>query len=626
MSSTRSTILGLLFVSFSSVSLTGQDTILAIPVVEVNEDRLQNAPGQTIQLPDSLEMLFLHSASLQDQLQLNPANHVRSYGPGRLATMSARGSGSGQHTVSFDGLNLLNPLWGLVDYSQVPLFFFSTTGQHSGNQTSRIGSGSAAGQSTLGTGLSAIQRSGLEAQLEMGSFQTLKTGIGAHYSWKERSKVLLRVMRDQAENNYPFLDRFGDRKSLSHARFSQQGILLDATTQLSSKHEIGLTAWALKGYRQIPPTLAQQNSEAQQEDESARILLRWQWRTKQWIGGIRTAYLTDGLHYTDPASGGLDNQTQSRQVEVQTWATNNLGRGQSILGELGHRIIRGSSDHYANLPDESRTYLHLRYSWTSHSTPLKIWLSHRSEQAAGEIAWSIPSIGIEYQFKPFIFRGHLSRHVRWAAWDDRYWVPGGNPDIQPEKGWTSEAGFTWTPFKLSGDLLLSVNGYFRQVNDWIQWTPQPGYWSPENLFNVRSQGVESTLSWSLTSWLRYSCRYALTQSLRRDRDEMQTTNDRQLPYIPLHSVRQYLYLQQWGFTFRIRHQWTDAVSTLADGSEGLPAFHLLHLDLARTMLWGRQDYLLWIRCENVLDHTYYLVRNLPLPGRQFSVGIRWTMD
>lgn len=623
---TRLTIFGFFFVFSFSFSLAGQDTVLAIPVIEVNEDRLWNAPGQPILLADSLELIFLHAASLQDQLQLNPANHLRSYGPGRLATLSSRGSGSSQHTVSLNGLNLLNPLWGLVDYSQVPLFFFPATGQQSGNQTSRIGSGSAAGQSTLGTGLPTIQRSGLEAQIETGSFNTLKTGLGAQFAFKQHTKALVRVMHDQAENDYPFHDRFGNTKTLSHARYHQQGVLLDGTHQLSSKHEIGLTAWALRGYREIPPTLAQQSSEALQRDESTRILLRWQWRTKQWVGGIRTAYMTDGLHYTDPASGGLDNQTQSRQLDIQTWATHNLGRGQSILGEVGHRIIRGSSDHYANLPDESRTFLQLRYSWNAASTPWKIWVAHRSEQAANETAWSIPSLGIEYQYNPFVFRGHISRHVRWAAWDDKYWVPGGNPDIQPEKGWAAEAGFTWTPSIHSGDIQLVVQGYFRQVNDWIQWTPQPGFWSPENLFHVRSQGIESTLSWSVTSWLRYSCRYALTQSLRQDRDEMQITHDQQLPYIPLHSVRQYIYLQQWGFTFRVRHQWTDGVSTLADGSAGLPAFHLLHLDLARTLHWGRQDYLLWIRCENVLDHTYYLVRNLPLPGRQFSIGVRWTFD
>lgn len=626
MSFIRPTVLGFILIIVTSFSLAGQDTTLAIPVVEVIEDRLWNTPGQAIQRPDSLEMLFLHATSLQDQLQLNPANHIRSYGPGRLATLSARGSGSGQHTTSLNGVNLLNPLWGLVDYSQLPLFFFPASGQLSGNQTSRIGSGSAAGQSTLGTGLSAIRRSGLEAQLETGSFQSLKTGIGAQLILKQHTRALLRVMHDQAENDYTFRDRFGDEQTLTHARFNQQGILFDAAHQLSSTHEIGLTAWSLKGYREIPPTLAQQRSEAVQKDASARVLLRWQWRTAQWVGGIRTAYMTDGLHYSDPASGGLDNQTQSRQVEIQTWATRNLGRNRSVLGEVGHRVIRGTSDHYANLPDESRTYLHLRYSWTSLSAPWKVWIAHRSEQAASETAWSIPSIGIEYQLNPFVFRGHISRHVRWAAWDDRYWVPGGNPDIRPEKGWAAEAGFTWIPDEQSGKIQLSIQGYFRQVNDWIQWTPQPGFWSPENLFHVRSQGMESTLSWTVLSWLRYDCRYALTQSLRQDRDDKQITNDQQLPYIPLHSIRQFIYIQQYGFTLRLRHQWTDAVSTLADGSEGLPAFHLIHLDLAKTLRWGNQDYLLWIRCENVLDHTYYLVRNLPLPGRQFSVGVRWTIQ
>lgn len=617
---------GILFSCLPCSVVTGQDTTLAIQVVEVTAERLMHTPGQTLQLADSLEFIFLHTSSLKEQLLLNPANHVRSYGPGRLATISARGSGSGQHSVSIQGVNLLNPLWGLVDYSQIPLFLFPSTGQLPGDQTSRAGSGSAAGQSILGTGLETFQNPGLEAQVETGSFGTLKTGLGVHSVWKQKTRGLVRVVHDQATNDYPFHDRFGHVQTLTHARFQQQGILVDGSHQWSSRHQLGLTVWGLRGSREIPPTLAQQSSEARQEDILSRMLLRWQWQTTKWVGGVRTAFLTDALHYTDPASGGLDNQTRSRQADIQTWATRSLTRNQSIFVEMGYRIIRGSSDHYANLPDESRTFLHLRYSWTSAALPLKIWLSHRSEQAARETAWSIPSLGVEYTYDAFQFRGHISRHNRWAAWDDRYWVPGGNPDIRPENGWAGESGITWKPQTSSGDIQLSIQAYYRQVNDWIQWTPHPGFWSPENLFHVRSQGLESLFSWSITPWLHYSGRYALTRSLRQDRDEQLVTHHQQLPYIPLHNFRQSVYFRQWGFTLRIRHQWTDAVSTVADASEGLPAFHLVHLDLARTVQWGRQDYLIWARCENVLDHSYFLVRNLPLPGRQFSVGMRWTFE
>ncbi|MCF8238517.1 MAG: TonB-dependent receptor [Saprospiraceae bacterium] len=627
MRSARFFLLLLIQVPFWGGLIFGQDSTRVFPVVEVVDDRIVASPGQPIQFADSLEQLFLHTGSLQDQLQLRPANHIRSYGPGRLSTLSSRGSGAGQNTTTLYGLNLLNPLWGLVDYSQIPLFFFPSSGQVSGNQTARTGNGSAAGQSALGTGLQDIQRSGGEAQLEHGSFDTWKVGLGARLAIRKETRALVRMLHEQAENDYPYKDLFGTDKRLPHARYHQQGALVDVVSKIASTHQLGVTTWLLKGYREIPPTAAQNSSEATQEDALARVLLRWQWQSGQWVGGIRLAYLSDLLHYVDPASGGLDNLTRSNQEELQTWAAFSARGGHSFMGEAGYRLIQGRSDHYPDLSDESRRHILLRYSWSPLSTSWKLWVSHRTEKAADELAGSIPALGVEYGWKDLRLRTHISRHIRWAAWDDRFWVPGGNPDIQPEKGWAIEGGLQWNlPLKAT-TALLDIQGYYRRVNDWIQWTPQSsGFWSPENLFHVKSQGLEASLSWKINDWLQYNCRYAFTQSIRQDKDEQLVTHQQQLPYVPEHGIRQQLYAEVAGFTFRIRHHWTDAVSTLADGSASLPAFHLIHLDLARDILWGRQQYLLWIRGENMLDQEYTLVRNLPLPGRQLSIGIRWTME
>ena len=129
----------ILFVFLSVLStLHGQDTLLFIPTVDVIDDRVRHIPGQVVHVPDSLDRLFLTAGQLDDQLRLYPANHLRSYGPGRLATLSSRGSGPGQQTVTLNGLNLVNPLWGLVDYSQIPLFFFPASRQLAGDQTRRI--------------------------------------------------------------------------------------------------------------------------------------------------------------------------------------------------------------------------------------------------------------------------------------------------------------------------------------------------------------------------------------------------------------------------------------------------------------------------------------------------------
>ncbi|MEZ5030196.1 MAG: TonB-dependent receptor [Saprospiraceae bacterium] len=618
----------ILFVSLAFLpTVTGQDTLLSIPTVEVVDDRVRHIPGQLVNTPDSLDRLFLTAGQLDDQLRLYPANHLRSYGPGRLTTLSSRGSGPGQQTVTLHGLNLVNPLWGLVDYSQIPLFFFPASRQLAGDQTSWIGTAGAAGVTALQTGLNSVSGSGLEAQSEVGSFGSRQIGLGAHLLVGEHTRALVRLHHQAADNDYPYTNLFGQTNRLPHAAFQQQGALLDATTTPGKHQEIGVTAWWQAGRRNIPPTLVQDRSDAVQEDLTARLLLRYQIHGSNWVGGIRTGYLDDRLHYVDPALGDLNDRTRSSQLASQVWAAWTPAPGHQLSTELGHRFIHGRSDNYTDPPDEHRYHLLVRYGWAPPGMPWNFWIAHRSETTPEDQAWSIPAAGAEYRLDQWLFRGQVSRHIRWPAWDDRFWNPGGNPDIRPEKGWAGELGTRWVSSDPAGKLSLDIQGFFRQVNDWVQWTPQSaGFWSPENLFAARSLGLESTIIWRPLANLRYTVRYAMARSIRQDEQEDLATNGRQLPYVPVHNLNQQIHAVWRGYAVRITYQWTDVVNTLADGSASLPAVHLVHADVAKSFHYLGHTWLVWARVENIFDHAYVLVKNYPLPGRQVHLGLRWTVQ
>ena len=626
MTSFRLLAFPVLFLSTLTRSI-GQDTLLSMPTIEVSEDRILHIPGQARHLPDSLDRLFLTAGHLSDQLRLYPGNHLRSYGPGRLATLSSRGSGPGQQTVTLNGLNLINPLWCIIDYSQVPLFFFPSTIQWAGDQTSRVGTASAAGVTSLQTGLAALDGSGVEAQFETGSFGAYQAGLGGHISIAHHTRALVRLHHEAAVNDYPYTTLLGDSRRLPHADYRQQGALLDLLTQPAPGQELSVMAWWQGGRRQIPPTLVQDRSEAVQEDQATRLFLRYQVHGDHWVGGIRTGYLDDRLHYRDPALGNLDDRTGSRQLASQAWSAWTLGRDHQLSAEIGHRFIHGKSDNYLDPPDEHRYHLLLRYAWARAGSPWRLWIAHRSEHTPADQAWSIPAAGGDYQLGQWLFRGQVSRQIRWPAWDDRFWSPGGNPDIRPEKGWAGELGFQWTSSEPNPALRIDMQGFMRQVRDWVQWTPRSGgFWSPENLFAARSTGFESTILWQPLTFLRYTLRYAQVRSIRQDEDHDLSTHGQQLPYVPVHNLNQQVHIVRWGYTLRLTHQWTDAVSILADGSDSLPAVHLVHADVARSFRYRNHTWLVWARMDNIFDHAYVLVKNFPLPGRQVHVGLRWTVQ
>ena len=113
----------------------------------------------------------------------------------------------------------------------------------------------------------------------------------------------------------------------------------------------------------------------------------------------------------------------------------------------------------------------------------------------------VPDFSAGFEFR--VMRGeehflkfNFSRNTRIPSMNDRYYNPGGNPDLKNEHAFSCEIGYKLDQ-KISSELSLSSElNYFRNyIRDMIQWHPDDfSNYVADNIGRVNTSGLESSLS------------------------------------------------------------------------------------------------------------------------------------
>ncbi len=106
----------------------------------------------------------------------------------------------------------------------------------------------------------------------------------------------------------------------------------------------------------------------------------------------------------------------------------------------------------------------------------------------------LPRFGIIYNpWEETALKVSHGKHFRAPTPNDLFWPDDGftrgNPNLNPEKGWHSDATIEQSLF--NDGLFLTVSYFFWDVEDKIQWGPDSnGVWTPENLRTYKADGIE----------------------------------------------------------------------------------------------------------------------------------------
>ncbi|NJK87454.1 MAG: TonB-dependent receptor [Bacteroidales bacterium] len=146
--------------------------------------------------------------------------------------------------------------------------------------------------------------------------------------------------------------------------------------------------------------------------------------------------------------------------------------------------------------------------------------------------------------KKFSLKGNFSNKYRTPTFNERYWNPGGNPNIAPETGYSGELSACYTAYKEYHSLSLSNSLFFSKVNDLVQWVSDP-VTRPVSEKKVSSAGYELNGRYVYKKSqisIESNFSYTFSNAIIQDHATRENLIGKTLIYSPQHILNQSTYI------------------------------------------------------------------------------------
>ncbi len=584
------------------------DSVLLDDVTIVGQEWRGYATGVKLRslTPDSLSA----NQSMADLLQSNALAYLKVYGNGQLATLNIRGTGASQNAIFWHGINANVTSLGQSDFSLTPIALVDNVNLQYGAGSSLLGSDVIGGSVHISS--ERREDNQLVVGLSQGSFGLLGGNVKGRFH-SGRWSGATRIFDQRATNNFTYKNTsvVGTPEiEMEHAAFKQWGAAQDFWYQINKRHQISGHLWYQRMNREIQPGIGVTQKD-NQEDITTRALLQWSADYNQHKGTLKVARLQDRIDFNSDAS-----------VMPRTYVSYEHeyfgSRNWSVRGGANWQILSAEIDAYQEDISENRNDIFISLNWHP-SNRWEVTGNLRQSFVPGFDPPLTPSLGWSYLVADWLkWNGNLSRSYRVPTLNDRYWRPGGNINLRPESGHHAETGFEIK----HNSLMHQVSTYYGQVEQWIIWLPQEGFWAPENIDEVEIYGLEYEGQWAINSNLILDLSYALNHSIRLS-GVSDSFVGRQLPYVPKHQIKSQLsYDFQW-LSIGLNTQWVSRRFTNADNSQELDPFLLIGVNA--TVKTG-DKWQFAISTENITGTQYQLMQNRAMPGFNYQFTIQHTFD
>jgi iron complex outermembrane receptor protein len=235
-----------------------------------------------------------------------------------------------------------------------------------------------------------------------------------------------------------------------------------------------------------------------------------------------------------------------------------------------------------------------------------------------------------------IAKASVSRNFRFPSLNDLYFLPGGNPDLRKESGWTYDMGLS---FAIGKEGIYSLSGsasWFESfIKDWIIWLPTPkGFFSPENIKDVHAYGIElkGDLNVALAKeWqLGLNGTFSWTPSINvgEPRTPADQSVGKQLPYVPELSstVTGRLTWRSWSFLYKwcyYSERYTMSSNDISLTGK-LPPYFMSNISLEKGFSFKWADLSVKGAINNLFNEEYLSVLSRPMPGINFEIFLSIT--
>lgn len=646
---------------FQELIVTGKRSLKDVGVVETKIDSA------------SLKENISHS--MADILASGSSLYVKSYGRATEATVSFRGTSAGHTRVLWNGLALDNPMIGTTDFSTIPSFFVDRASLLHGSSSVNETAGGLGGLVRLST--EADQRQGCHADYVqgIGSYRTFDEFLKVNYA-DSSTAIGLRVSLASSPNDYTYVNHdkkiniyddahniigsYHPRERNRSGAYRDLNIMQQVSHRFTPVTRLDFNAWYTNSMRELPLLTTDYGTERgyinRQRDNTVRLVGAISNILKDWRLKAEAGYVHNHLSYDYKREVATDNwAVMSRSRSTVNTGLINLGaqwtHGSTWLLTADYRGILNSvssRDRSVTLNDATSAevgYSHQRLEnsvsvsakWQP-TTTVGLGATVRQETYGKKIPAPVAALFADFVILPsggLTFSASGSRNYKMPSLNDLYFMPGGNPDLKSEQGYSYDLGLKAAgtpvknlPLKLEG----GINWFDSYINDWIIWLPTPkGYFSPRNVKKVHAYGVEVVAKIAYRphpDWrLEINGTYAYTPSVNAGSEysEGDRSIGKQLPYIPRNTatVTGRLRWRSWQLIYNWIHysQRFTMTSNEYTVSGHLPAYYMNNVTLEKELSLKVTDLQIKLAVNNLFNEDYMSVLSRPMPGINFELFI-----
>lgn len=593
----------------------------------IPDDKLNNfAPGMKILAVDSQWMAQYALQNLSQLLSQQVPVFVKSYGINSLATLNFRGSSSAQSQVLWNGVPLNSASSGMTDVSMLSVNNFEQIHIAYGGSSALTGSGNVGAALLLNndfSGTDTTRKWHTKLGSEVGSFGQFKLGFQQQYATKKMF-VSLKLMRQQANNNFDYKAQNGQHTQLNNAQFNSNSVMLNFGYHLSTKTHLKFATWYQEYNREIPPALFEQSSSKQQKDKALRFLLDIETNIKNNKLYTKSSFSREEMNYKDEAISLSTNNSIYQYFQEFGWKKQ-INVNHEFLLFLPITVAWTLPTNDSQTRYQRRVAVATAYRYKTFQEKLQLAMNARAEKINSQ---TIVLFGANaaYSFHPFFkLRGNIQSSYRAPTLNEWYYQPGGNINLKPERGWNVDAGYELKfPFNNKWSILHDASIFNRQIKDWILWFGG-SIWTPHNIAEVHSRGLETNnnLVFQESDWRIY---FGLNTSfVLATTTESYLPNDgsigKQIPYSPRYNGQSNIGASFKKISINYNHTYTGYRFTTTDESQYLHPYQTGNFYVSYRQKIKKLDCSFNASCNNAWDERYQIVNLRPMPGRNWALGI-----
>lgn len=625
-----------------------------IPQVTVTSDRTTSPHSvSTSKKADTHLMQATGTLQVSDVLKYFSGSTVKDYGGvGGLKTVSVRGLGASHTAVAYDGIIITDNQTGQIDLGKFSGSQAESVRMISGPDNDLLQPAALAAQAaiiSINTGRPDLEdtKSKSNAQLKYGSFRTLSAQVESAFKAGPNNTVSLQGEWLDTEGNYPFTQNNGASSSQMRRdnsdvqRLRVEGALF---SDIGNSSTLTTRVYWFQSEQGLPANILY-------NENAARERL---WNRNGFLQSTLTAPVNDRLtlrfsakygitytRYLDPKVNTSGGKTDNRYTEQEGYISgtalyriaDRITASIGIDGRLseldGSGVSQAQPTRFTLNSTAAIKYASQRLTLTGRLNHVITNEKTVLREAAESYNHLSPTTGLNWLAWPTAglhIRASFSNTFRLPTFNDLYFEQIGRRDLRPEQASVTSAGIVIENEIGNVSYSIYADAYNSNVKDRIMAVPgkNTAVWMMKNIGRVTTHGLETGLELRSSEGNVHPAilvSYTYQRSMDKS-DSNGTTWNHQLPYTPRHSASAVTWAETPYVNASINFLYSGEF--YCNGYNGpeyrMPSYYELGCSLWRTFRIESFKLSLKAECINLTDSRYELVRNYPMPGRQFRIS------